>query len=136
MEPLSELRRAVYAELFEATWGGWDEARHERHFGICWNQGNICLVEVEDNRVGMIQVLEHEDALEVAEIQIDPAHQRRGLGSQLLQDVISRAQASGKKVILSTGLKNHRAVKLYERLGFQHRPHSETHFHMELSFDG
>lgn len=28
---LEQLRRAVYQELFLATWGGWDEARHLRH---------------------------------------------------------------------------------------------------------
>lgn len=78
----------------------------------------------------MIQLHEHADRLEIGEIQIQPPHQGRGIGSRLLRDVQVRAHAQGKKVTLSTGLKNLRAVRLYERLGFQHASRSETHFHM------
>jgi hypothetical protein len=31
---LESLRRSVYAQVFEATWGGWDEERHERQFAV------------------------------------------------------------------------------------------------------
>ena len=36
---LERLPRDVYQELFMATFGGWDEARHERQFGECLNRG-------------------------------------------------------------------------------------------------
>jgi len=29
---LEELRRAAYKPLFDATWGDWDEDRHQRQF--------------------------------------------------------------------------------------------------------
>lgn len=79
----------------------------------------------------MIQLIEHGDALEVSEIQIQPSHQRQGIGSQLLRDTLKKAHAQNKKVILSTGLQNEGAVRLYERLGFQRVDQSETHIHME-----
>ena len=79
----------------------------------------------------MIQLHEHPDRVEVGEIQIQPSHQGRGIGSRVLQDVQARAHAQGKKVSLSTGLLNRRAVRLYERLGFQHASRSETHVHMQ-----
>lgn len=69
---LDELRRAVSQNLFVATWGGWDEARHLRHCAECWQGGNIYTVELNGLRVGMIQLFEHSDALEVGEIQIQP----------------------------------------------------------------
>jgi hypothetical protein len=30
---LENLHRTVYQDLFQATWGGWDEARHQRQLG-------------------------------------------------------------------------------------------------------
>ena len=128
---LEELRRSVYQELFVATWGAWNEARHRRHCDECWERGNICTVEVKGERVGMIQVHEDGGGFEVGEIQILPAHQGLGIGSRLLEDVVARAHAQDRKVSLSTGLKNIRAVELYERLGFRHVAQSDTHFHLE-----
>jgi len=130
---LDGLRRAVYLDLFVATWGGWDEARHKRHLAACLESGHIFAIEVGGQRVGMIQLLEHPDELEVGEMQIEPAHQGQGIGTRVLLDTLARAKAEGRKVLLSTGLQNLRAVKLYERLGFQHVAQSDTHFHMELS---
>lgn len=127
---LEALRRAVYQDLFLATWGRWDEARHLRHCAECWEHGNIYTVELDGERVGMIQLHEYADRLEVGEIQIQPTHQGRGIGSRLLRDIQARAHAQGLKVSLATGLKNLRAVRLYERLGFQHAYQSETHYHM------
>jgi ribosomal protein S18 acetylase RimI-like enzyme len=120
----------VYQELFVATWGAWDEARHLRHCAECWARGEIFVVEVDDVRVGMIQVFEQSDRLEVGEIQIDPAYQGRGIGTRLLRDTIARAHAEHKNVTLSVGLKNRRAFALYERLGFRLVRQTETHHFM------
>jgi ribosomal protein S18 acetylase RimI-like enzyme len=127
---LEGLRRDVYQELFEATFGGWDEARHARQFAQCWERGCISIIEVDGAGVGMIQLFEKTDAVEVGEIQIMPTRQNRGIGSRILQDIIDRAQKQGKKVILSVGLKNDRAFQLYQRLGFRTVAQSETHNHM------
>ena len=129
---LDELRRAVYRELFDATWGGWDEARHQRHFAACWELGKIDVVELDGARVGMIQLFECADALEVGEVQVQPSNQGQGIGTRLLRDVMARAYEQRKKVSLSTGLQNLRAVKLYERLGFKPVARSETHIHMQF----
>ena len=128
---LDELRRAVYRDLFVATWGDWDEARHRRHFATCWERGDIRAVEIDGVRVGMIQLFELVDAVEIGEIQIHPSYQGRGIGTRLLQDTLDRAHAQGKRVTLSTGLQNRRAINLYQRLGFVPVAQTETHFHME-----
>jgi ribosomal protein S18 acetylase RimI-like enzyme len=127
---LEQLRRAVYHELFVATWGGWDEARHMRHCAECWERGGIFCIEVDGVRVGMIQLFDQPDAIEVGEIQVQPAYQGRGIGTRLLSDIIRRAHARGKKVSLSTGLQNHRAYQLYQRLGFRQVAQTDTHNHM------
>lgn len=127
---LEGLRRRAYADLFDATWGGWDEERHSLQFSAFMERGNVSIIEVEGERVGMLQLLDTGDALEVSEIQVDPRYQSRGLGTSVLMDVVSDARARGSDVRLSVGLQNERAIRLYERLGFEVVGSSATHLHM------
>lgn len=124
---LERLRRDVYQELFTATFGGWDQARHARQFGESLNRGGISIIEVDGARVGMIQFFDQPDAVEVCEIQIQPSHQNQGIGSLVLKDTIARVHQKRKKVVLSVALKNERAYRLYQRLGFQKVAHNDTH---------
>ena len=71
---LEQLRRSVYRELFFATWGSWDEARHLRHCAECWERGGISSVEIDSVRVGMIQLFDHPDGVEIGELQIQPSY--------------------------------------------------------------
>ncbi len=131
-EWLEQLRRAVYRDLFFATWGAWDEGRHLRHCEECWDRGSIYIIELGETRVGMIQLLDLPDAVEVGEIQVAPEFQSNGIGTHLLRDTIARARAEGKKVSLSTGLKNRRAFDLYVRMGFRHVGQTDTHDLLEF----
>ena len=124
---LEQLRRDVYQELFMATFGGWDEARHSRHFSECLQRGGISIIEVDGGRVGMIQMFDQPDAVEVGEIQIQPSYQKQGIGSRVLKEVIARAHEQRKKVLLSVALKNEGAYRLYQRLGFQKVGNNDTH---------
>ena len=116
---LERLRREVYQELFTATFGGWDEARHARQFGECLSRGGISIIEVDGARVGMIQLFDQPDAVEVG--------QNQGIGNRVLQDTIARVHDQRKKVLLSVALKNEQAYRLYQRLGFQKVAHNDTH---------
>src|SRR6185369_2529825 len=97
---LEVLRREVYRELFDATFGGWDEQRHARQFSECWTRGGISIIEVEGVRVGMIQLFRHPDKVEVGEIQILSSSQNRGIGSRLLRDMIAQVHEQGRRVVL------------------------------------
>jgi ribosomal protein S18 acetylase RimI-like enzyme len=124
---LERLRRDVYLELFVSTFGGWDEVRHARQFSECLSRGAISIIKIDDMRVGMIQVFDQPDGVEVGEIQIQPSHQNRGIGTRVLTDAITRGHQQGKKILLSVALKNERAYRLYQRLGFQKVAHNDTH---------
>ena len=133
---LEALRRSAYADLFDATWGGWDEARHSRQFSESVERGNISIIEVDGQRLGMVQLFEEAGALEVGEIQIHPRHQSRGLGTSVLLDVVSNARSRGCDVRLSVGLNNEKAIRLYARLGFFSVGRSDTHIHMKYGPPG
>lgn len=130
---LEDLRRRAYAGLFEATWGGWDEARHARQFSESMKRGHVSIIEVDGERVGMVQLLEESDSVEIGELQIAPGHQGRGIGTSVLLDVIADARARGRDVRLSVGSENEKAIKLYERLGFTTVRRSDTHRHMKYA---
>ena len=130
---LENLRRRAYADLFDATWGGWDEARHSRQFSESMKRGRVSIIEMDGVRVGMVQLIVENDAVEIGEIQIDPSHQSRGLGTRVLLDVLAEARGRGRCVRLSVGLKNERAIRLYERLGFMSEGQSDTHRHMRYN---
>lgn len=130
---LESLRRVVYQELFVATFGGWDEARHVRQFRECWMRGGISVIEIGSERVGMIQLFERADGIEVGEIQILPSHQNLGIGGRVLRDTIAQAHEQRRKVSLSVGLKNERAYQLYERLGFRKVASDATHNHLSCA---
>jgi ribosomal protein S18 acetylase RimI-like enzyme len=124
---LERLRRDVYLELFAATFGNWDEVRNARQFSECLTRGGISIIKIDGMRVGMIQVFDQPDAVEVGEIQIQPSHQNQGIGTRVLTDAIVRGHEQGKKILLSVALKNERVYRLYQRLGFQRVAHNGTH---------
>src|SRR5688500_11603110 len=128
---LENLRRNVYQELFQLTWGGWDEERHLRHFSECIGRGHISIIEADGVRVGMVQILDQPDAVEVGEIQIQPSHQNRGIGTCVIRDVISAARDHRKTGRLSSRLKKEKASQPDQRIGFRLVTQSDTHSHMQ-----
>ncbi|GEM_PF-818120 len=127
---LESLHRDAYHELHVATWGTSDEARFAHHEGAIWRQGGISIVEDDGRPVGMLQLWCGKRRLVVQEIQITSESQNHGLGARLLNDVAGVAHAAGVDVVLSTGVQNLGAARLYERLGFAEVGVDETHRHM------
>ncbi len=127
---IEDLRRSVSAELFESTFGGWDEARHRKHCAACWERGGIWVVLVDGEESGMIQLEERDREIEICEIQVARADQNQGIGTRLIEDVITRARVSGSSVVLRVGHKNRDAQRLYARLGFVVTGSTSSHVQM------
>jgi ribosomal protein S18 acetylase RimI-like enzyme len=124
---LDRLRRSVYRDLFIQTFGSWDEARHVRDTSECWERGHLSLIQVDGERVGMIQILDQAGSVEIGEIQIQPSHQNRGIGGRILSDIINQAHKRGKSVTVSVASKNDPAHRFYQRHGFRQVSQTETH---------
>lgn len=80
------------------------------------------VAEVEGGVVGSNFLDERSRIAEVGPITVDPTGQNRGVGGQLMQDVLDRAarqQASGVR-LLQSGFHN-RSLCLYTKLGFRTR---------------
>jgi len=79
---------------------------------------------------------------ELAKMAVDPAWQGRGLGERLGEAAIGYARAAGAaRIFLETNSSLANAIRLYERLGFMHRPppvpseYARADVYMELRLD-
>jgi RimJ/RimL family protein N-acetyltransferase len=67
--------------------------------------------------IGRLRVVRTSDLVELAGLQLLPEHQRRGIGTRILRDLMAEAAAAGRAFGLSVEQDNPRARALYERLG-------------------
>ena len=66
------------------------------------------------------------------DIALLPEHRGAGIGGRLLQDLLTEAAASGKRVSIHVERFNP-AMRLYERLGFTKQEEVGVYFRMEWS---
>jgi GNAT superfamily N-acetyltransferase len=107
---LERLRRAFTKSCLKLLLAAGGEARHARQFRECWERGGISIIKVDGERVGMIQLFDQPDAVEVGEIQIEPRHQNEGIGSRVLQETVARAHKQRKRVLLFCGFQERPSI--------------------------
>jgi len=81
--------------------------------------------------VGMMKVVQTDREWKVAQLQIAPEHQRRGIGSLLLHRLRAEARDAGATLTLSV-LKSNPALRLYVRQGFSVIGESSTAYNMRI----
>ncbi|UZR96159.1 GNAT family N-acetyltransferase [Chondrinema litorale] len=81
-------------------------------------------------QIGLLKLLESEGYKEIVQIQIEPAWQGKGLGTRVIETVIREANQTNVFLKLSV-LKENKAKRLYEKLGFTTVSEDEHSFYME-----
>jgi ribosomal protein S18 acetylase RimI-like enzyme len=76
------------------------------------------VIEIDGERAGRLRVVRGPDSLEIAGIQLLPAHQGKGNGTYLIEQLVVEAHDAGKPARVRAGPDNLRALALYRRLGF------------------
>lgn len=124
---LWELKRLTMREYVERTWGYWDDAAQEAFFLRSYRPDIVQLILVDGRNAGLLHI-EHESAeLFLANIQIHPAFQNRGLGTAVLRTVMDTARALRLPIRLHVLQVNRAAQQLYDRLGFHVSSTTPTH---------
>ncbi len=82
-------------------------------------QSQHFLILVEDEPAGRLWVDESGEEMRVIDIVLAPTYQGRGIGKQLLERVIAKADGAGKALRLFVDRMNARALELYRRYGFE-----------------
>ena len=76
------------------------------------------VIEIEGERAGRLRVVRAPDHLELAGIQLLPAHQGHGIGTHLVEQLVVEAGSAGAPGAALRGEGQPGARALYERLGF------------------
>ena len=89
------------------------------HYGIHYPTCERNIVEKGGQPIGRLWLDEWNDQIRLVDIALMPECRGSGIGTQLVQGVLSRGAASGKPVTIHVEAFNP-ALHLYERLGFEH----------------
>jgi len=112
---LLELRKLTMVEHLESSGIFHSEKQHLERVKEFFNDSQIILLN--DKPIGLLKLAVFSDRLHIRQFQIMPKAQGRGIGKQVLKDVIKRATQWQLSISLSVLLTNP-AKELYLRVGF------------------
>lgn len=112
---LLELRRRTMDDYLRASGADASENAHRERLLYRFDCAELLLVDGEP--VGLLKVDRGEREWKLIQIQLSPAVQGKGIGAQVLNELIDAARQAGVDMVLSV-LKANPARRLYERLGF------------------
>ena len=111
-----------------------DLAAQENGFQQQWNPMQVRIITFDGTDVGWVQTIRQEEALFLGQIIIERRFQRRGIGTQIMRQLISDAAQIGLPLCLSV-VKINPALRLYQRLGFHITHEDELKFYMKRNVD-
>ena len=91
VEAMYPIHREAMRDSVVATWGPWDETYQQRRFRENFTVGQRQIIVVDGVNVGFMDVDWRADHVWLAEIEIAPAYQRRGIGGRLVSEILSAA---------------------------------------------
>ena len=130
-EFLWNLHKATMKSYVDEIWG-WNEEFQKEYFNNRFGPINIELIIYENARIGAIEIRDRENELFVANFEILPQFQNKGIGSTILKRIINNSGNKQKFLKLQV-IKVNPAKRLYKRFGFKIVGKTETHFIMERS---
>jgi len=77
------------------------------------------VIEYDNVQVGRLRLLQPDNELHIAGIQIHPKHQRKGIGSQVILTMMKKAKEENLPLTLEIEKDNPDAKRLYIKLGFE-----------------
>jgi 2-phosphosulfolactate phosphatase len=127
---LFALKQATMRDHIVAAMGQWDEAVQHRHFGP--DLARMAVVSIDGRDIGMVEARVEADRLYLANLQVTPSLQSRGIGGAIVELLASTAHARGRPLVLRVLKVNDRALRFYERLGLHVTGVLPRHWTMEL----
>lgn len=115
----------------DAIWG-WDEVYQKSLFNKNLNIQNIQILTNNTTPIGIIELEENEEVIDLVNIELIPEFRNKGIGSSEINKLISHASNSNKLLQLRVFKKNNKAIKLYKKIGFSEYGLSEYHINLQL----
>ncbi len=110
------LHRDALGDYVNEIWG-WDPETQRRMFSERFVVQSRQVVEVDGERVGVLEIDDRPEELYLALLELSPPWQGKGIGTDLLRSVIAQARRSNKPLALHVLRTNPRARAFYKREG-------------------
>ena len=118
------------ARLEELAQVPWDDAQKEafltfqfnaqhQHYQTEFANADFSVILNAGAPVGRLYVDRRADEIRILDIALLPVHQGRGIGRDLVRDILAEATAAGKPVRIYVENYQHRAQALFKSLGFE-----------------
>ncbi|PJJ08497.1 acetyltransferase (GNAT) family protein [Flavobacterium sp. 1] len=90
------------------------------------------IILLQDQKIGLLKLVETNTEIEILQIQIAPNHQNKGIGKGIIQSIIQEATTKKIPIKLSV-LKVNKAQTLYQNLGFAIYDENKYSYFMKTS---
>lgn len=124
------VKKNALGPYIKETWG-WDEAFQIDFHLQSYEPSNISILSTSNEDIGYVETETSEEHIAITGIYILKEFQSLGYGTIVIREIVKRATESGRSVRLGVLKVNQRAVRLYERLGFELESETSTHFKMK-----
>jgi ribosomal protein S18 acetylase RimI-like enzyme len=94
-----------------------------------WDVTQVRIITLDGMDIGWLQSFVKDDALFLAQLFVEGALRRQGIGTKVVKGLIEEATRAGLAVTLGV-VKTNPALRLYERLGFRTTHEDERKFYM------
>ncbi len=129
-----EIRQLAYADLPQVI------AIERRAFPTPWSlamfvlelskPSGICLAAVEGREIiGYLVCSRYDTVWHLMNVAIEPARQRQGIASALLERLFEQADKPSEQYTLEVRTSNDAAIRLYERFGFRAAGRRRAYYH-------
>ncbi|QWU13576.1 N-acetylglutamate synthase, GNAT family [Paenibacillus sophorae] len=98
--------------------GRFDEEKVRQRFRNTFDPDHTWIIEIDSSFVGCIALKPAVDGYLLEHFYIHPNYQGKGIGSQVLKNLLEQNHVKGKSVVLNV-LQGSSARHLYERFGFK-----------------
>ncbi len=125
---VNDLTRSVMKPYVESTWPDEESREHYYHINR-FNLQTTAIIYFNGERIGRVTLTNSDSEIVLEDIHILPEHQGKGIGKQLIEEVLKQARSEGKSVALMV-LRTNPAQSLYNQLGFKTYQETEERFYM------
>lgn len=125
-----DVKKITLRSHIEKIWG-WNEEYQQNDFSKSFIPDRNNIIVLNDVNIGVLEIIEEDKIISIAELEILPEFQGKGIGSAILKEVLKDAKRKKKKVQIGCFKVNEGAKALYLRLGFKIIDETETHFIFE-----
>ena len=108
---------------------GWDQAREERNFAAFFKVEEVRIITADEQNVGWIQEQVEDRTINLGSFYVIPAMQGRGIGTKVLETLLTHAAAQSKAMTLAV-IKINPARHFYEKRGFRITHEDQHKFYM------